>query len=58
MSKLDRAKLIAEGPQIKDIVPDAHWTVGRVPTGTILVDGAPMDYWLPDNLPIDEEVPF
>jgi hypothetical protein len=50
MSKRDRSKAIVN--EIASVQPFAKWTLGRPRTGQIIVEGKPMDYWMPDGQPI------
>jgi len=62
MSKRERAKMIAIGPDVSNIHPDACWTIGKRPSGYIDIDGTSTPYWMPDSKPIaqehDLEIPF
>jgi len=50
MSKRDRGKGLVN--EIASVQPFARWTLGKTATGTIQVDGKPMEYWMPDGKPI------
>jgi len=53
-NKLDRAELVARGPDIISHLPyreyDTSWVNEDDITGAILVDGETMLYWLPDGV--------